>query len=234
MLSPTAVRGLKQNQETVCGEGVFTTFIFWKKSIMDLPPRPTMREFVLREEGGTQPALEEGEEILATVDGVVLAFDPEIAEGKGAVIVTSSRICWIADTSDKAYEFDVPYITLHAISRDPSTYPTPCIYCQLGEEDLRETFFAPSEEQSLQIIFDAFSRAAELNPDPPEPGEQEGDDELFFDEDQARAGSILNHLESVFTVGNGVHVQDMQDEEEEVEEGQFDDPEEDENDHMNT
>ncbi|CAN0449290.1 unnamed protein product, partial [Ascophyllum nodosum] len=27
--------------------------------------------------------------------------------------------------------FDVAYICLHAISKDTSTYPTPCIYCQV-------------------------------------------------------------------------------------------------------
>lgn len=35
----------------------------------------------------------------------------------------------------------------------------------------------------MSALFEAMSRAAMLNPDPPEPGEDEGDDELIFDQD---------------------------------------------------
>ena len=34
-----------------------------------------------------------------------------------------------------AFDFDIPYISLHAISRDTSSFPYPCIYCQLDEDE---------------------------------------------------------------------------------------------------
>lgn len=39
---------------------------------------------------------------------------------------------WLSsEDQSKAFDFDVPYICLHAISKDPGTFPTPCIYCQV-------------------------------------------------------------------------------------------------------
>ncbi|CAN0403072.1 unnamed protein product, partial [Discosporangium mesarthrocarpum] len=117
------------------------------------------------------------------------------------------RVVWL-DEGDRAvaFEFDVPVICLHAISRDQETFPSPCLYCQvlslslyvllcplyckeegLAEEEedvLKEAFFSPEDSEQLQGLFDTFSRAAEMNPDPPEPGQQAGDDELIFNQER--------------------------------------------------
>ena len=76
---------------------------------------------------------------------------------------------------------------------------------------VKEAFFAPAEgdDGQLQALFDAFSRAAELNPDPPEPGAEDGDDNLIFDEASMAAAmaamgdgerQTLQHLEAILQV----------------------------------
>jgi chloride channel, nucleotide-sensitive, 1A len=178
--------------------------------------RPSMRRFVCCEDDNT-PVLRDGESIdyiLAKVGVAYKDSDPVIEEVQ--LYVTSSRIILIGE--NLAADFDVSYITLHAVTRDPASYPKPCLYCQLDfnvddddddEEEIEallfpksELFLVPENLSDLKDMFDAFSHAALLNPDPPEDGEEEGDDELIYNTaevtlgvEQARA---LDHLESVF------------------------------------
>ena len=175
-----------------------------------------MRRFVCCEDDNT-PVLRDGESIdyrLAKVGVAYKDSNPVIEEVQ--LYVTSSRIILIGETL--AADFDVSYITLHAVTRDPASYPKPCLYCQLDfsvdddDDDEEETeallfpkselFLVPENLSDLKDMFDAFSHAALLNPDPPEDGEEEGDDELIYNTaevtlgvEQARA---LEHLESVF------------------------------------
>lgn len=55
----------------------------------------------------------------------------------------------------------------------------------MDEEDvLKEAFFSPSDGEgaTLQAMFEAFSEAAELNPEPGQEGEEAmGEGELMFD-----------------------------------------------------
>lgn len=39
-----------------------------------------------------------------------------------------------------------------------------------------------NDNQTVPALFEAMSQAALLNPDPPEPGAEEGDDELIYDQ----------------------------------------------------
>jgi hypothetical protein len=43
------------------------------------------------------------------------------------------RVIWASE--NQAYDFDVPYIILHAITHDPASFPRPCLYCQFDIED---------------------------------------------------------------------------------------------------
>jgi len=70
---------------------------------------------------------------------------------------------------------------LHAVSRDKSAWPEPCLYCQLRSEDepegiddgegeeepeIPELRFVPEDAGHLQQIFTVFSEMSALNPDP--------------------------------------------------------------------
>lgn len=119
--------------------------------------------------------------------------------GVGELRVTSRRILWDRQTSLAAegalasFSVNVSCIALHAVSRDPDTFPRPCLYAQLLLDDLpsatgqpAELYFAPADPDALTPLFNAFSRAAALNPD------DEDDDE---DEDEDMVG--ISDLETV-------------------------------------
>jgi len=203
-----------------------------------------------------RPVLNEDETFDFELTDVSLYFKPTDSYGPGRIFITNRRIIW---TNDQAvFDFDVPYISLHAVSRDPSSFPLPCLYCQLGlgdddegdheeEEDEfsepSELYLVPKDESTLITLFEAFSRAALLNPDPVEEGDELDDDDggdLIYNIDEVQLGAeqarMLDHLESVFTFPatseygggggdpllvdvNGVHV---------VDEAQFDDADEEE------
>jgi hypothetical protein len=54
-------------------------------------------------------------------------------EGVGALRVSSRRVVWegAAAGGQARFEAAVPTVTLHAISKDPSSFPKPCLYCQV-------------------------------------------------------------------------------------------------------
>ena len=53
------------------------------------------------------------------------------------------RVIWAS--AEQAYDFDVPYIVLHAVTHDPSSFPRPCLYCQLDVEEGDEEADTPTE-----------------------------------------------------------------------------------------
>lgn len=89
-------------------------------------------------------------------------------EGRGLLQVTSKRLIWKEQGSEteagaqgKVYEVDIPCITLHAISKDPSSFPKPCLYCQVcvsleirygGEVDEAENPLPPSPTSTIAHI----------------------------------------------------------------------------------
>jgi hypothetical protein len=190
------------------------------------------------------PELWEDETIDYTLDDVEINFSAEKPPvGTGKLFITSKRVIWLGK-GDEAYDFDVPYIVLHAVTRDADSYPKPCIYCQLdceeaeGDEDdeeeepgevLDEMFLVPSNEEHLTAMFNALSAAALNNPDPAEDWEQEGDDELIYNAEEVELGAeqarTLEHLESVFNIpeGYGMEGDDEDEGEGEYEEGEADD-----------
>ncbi len=52
----------------------------------------------------------------------------ENPEGRGTLRISSQRLVWVGATR---FEAAVPAVTLHAISKDPSSFPKPCLYCQV-------------------------------------------------------------------------------------------------------
>jgi hypothetical protein len=50
------------------------------------------------------------------------------------------------------FDFDVPFIILHAITHDSESFPKPCLYCQLDEEEdsPSEMFLVPPQEADCE------------------------------------------------------------------------------------
>jgi len=94
-------------------------------------------------------------------------------------------------------------VSLHAISRDPEAYTSPCIYAQIDTEDedgdqsegsdtedngplvlskVTEMRLVPSDSNQLDTLFEIFCQCAELNPEPVE--EEEEAHNWIFSADQ--------------------------------------------------
>ncbi|KAM0876271.1 hypothetical protein ACQ4PT_036250 [Festuca glaucescens] len=129
-----------------------------------------------------------GEELVRVQRASALALGGLAPEPPGTVFITTRRVIWVSDTDrTKGYAVDFVAVSLHAVSRDPEAYPSPCIYTQIetevgsdeesdesdseanGAVDLSkvtEMRITPSDPDQLDQLFEAFSHSAELNPDP--------------------------------------------------------------------
>ena len=188
--------------------------------------RPCLRRFVERNEDGL-PMLRDDENLITQFSNIEFSFAALNPNGIGQLYVTTERIIWLSTT--ESFDFDVRYIMLHAVSKDESTYPKPCIYCQLDvecvedvddkdeESEPSECFFAPQEPEDLMTIFDTFSQTAQLNPDPEEEEEfgdgmiQYGNDDFIYNEEEVMNGAQQAKLvdwESKFTCPTNNQFQD--------------------------
>ncbi|CAN7046149.1 hypothetical protein IGI04_008558 [Brassica rapa subsp. trilocularis] len=168
-----------------------------------------LREFALRTGDGS-PALDEsnGEELMHVEPSVAVALGNRSLESPGTLYITSRKLIWLSDADvAKGYAVDFLSISLHAVSRDPETYSSPCIYTQIevvededDDEDetesngvldlskIREMRLVPSDSTQLDTLFDVFCECAELNPDPVEEEEEESGHNWVFSADQMVVG----------------------------------------------
>ncbi|KAJ6822656.1 chloride conductance regulatory protein ICln-like [Iris pallida] len=148
-------------------------------------------------DGAGQPRLDSdaGEELMHVQPSVAVALGRRPPESPGTLYISTKRVIWLSDTNkSRGYAVDFLSISLHAVSRDPEAYPTPCIYTQVETEDdggsesegsdsdgtedvmlskISEMRLMPSDPSQLETLFDIFCRCAELNPEPNEDGEEE-------------------------------------------------------------
>lgn len=212
---------------------------------MMMTQKPGSRCLVECDEAGG-PKLWDNETLDYQLNKCEISFNATTgALGVGKLYITSKRLIWLGDSVDNAYDYDIPYIGLHALSRDEQSYPKPCIYCQFdidedeaayddvegdeeeGDEDEQQTemFLIPESEEDLMKLFNALSHAAMLNPDPEEEGDElEGDfiydlSEVQLGAEQARA---LDHLESVFHLPGDEEMDEGEEEEEQYDDAEGD------------
>ncbi|GJN08469.1 hypothetical protein PR202_ga26391 [Eleusine coracana subsp. coracana] len=126
-----------------------------------------------------------GEELVRVDRAASVALGSRAPEPPGTLFVTTSEA-----EKGKGFAVDFLDITLHAVSRDLEAYPSPCIYTQIetevdtdeedGESDpgangelelsrvfeMRIILAHPSQQLSVDELFDVFCHCAELNPDP--------------------------------------------------------------------
>jgi hypothetical protein len=77
--------------------------------------RPSYRRFIEFEDDNTTPALRDEEEVLYRLEDVEVAFVKENPlEERMNVFITNMRFLLIGEKFQ--YDFDIPYITLHAVT----------------------------------------------------------------------------------------------------------------------
>ncbi|XP_043188877.1 methylosome subunit pICln-like [Amphibalanus amphitrite] len=166
------------------------------------------------------------------------------ALGSGTLYIAESRVAW-AGTDGQGFSLEYPHIMLHAVSRDTSAFPHPCLYLMVdakigpqaddaasdgsggsSDEDaasgssVTEVRFVPSDGGSLDALFHAMSECQSLHPDPNDSVSADEDD-YFVGGDCDAEGDGDDDESGPMSNGGGAG-----DSGEPMETGQFDDPEE--------
>ncbi|KAL3837910.1 hypothetical protein ACJIZ3_022501 [Penstemon smallii] len=156
-----------------------------------------------------QPVLDSGnnEELMFVQSGVSIVLGNGLPEFPGTLYISNKQIVWLSDTDrEKGYAVDFVSVSLHAVSRDPESDSSPCIYTQIetGADDdemedsdsesneilnlskINEMRLVPSDPNQLDTLFATLCQCAELNPDPVEAfqGEEEVGHNWVFSADQ--------------------------------------------------
>lgn len=85
-------------------------------------------------EGAGQPVLNAdiGEELMHVQPGVSIVLGSRPPESPGTLYITTKQLVWLSDVDrTRGYAVDFFSLSLHAVSRDPEAYPSPCIYTQV-------------------------------------------------------------------------------------------------------
>ncbi|KAK7854872.1 chloride conductance regulatory protein icln [Quercus suber] len=120
-----------------------------------------LREFTERVgDGAGEPVLDSdnGEELMHVQHSVAIVLGNRVPVSPGTLYISTKQVVWLSDVDKtKGYAVDFLSLSLHAVSRDPEAYPSPCIYTQY----------------LVDTLFDIFCECAELNPEPIEGDEEE-------------------------------------------------------------
>ncbi|KAL4574873.1 hypothetical protein LXL04_021713 [Taraxacum kok-saghyz] len=168
-----------------------------------------LRVFTERSDDGAAgtPVLDtaNGEELMHVQPAVAIALGNRPPESPGTLYISTKKVVWLSDTErTKGYAVDFLSVSLHAVSRDPEAFSSPCIYTQIdtGDEDeesessdsdsnepldlskITEMRLVPSDHTQLDALFDIFCECAELNPELVEENENEPEHNWIFSADQ--------------------------------------------------
>ncbi|OQV20451.1 hypothetical protein BV898_05496 [Hypsibius exemplaris] len=158
------------------------------------------------------------------VVGILLAQNNVTAKnrtesyGPGRLFVTEECVYWISP-EQKGFVLSYLEISLHAISKDPSSFPEECIYVLLDsnegqsssdDEEMevenagsvngngngmsggaaeRELCFVPEDKSALDAIFQAMANGQALHPDPADVDSEDGEED---DADEGMDGEVLD------------------------------------------
>ncbi|XP_071086668.1 methylosome subunit pICln-like [Haliotis cracherodii] len=158
------------------------------------------------------------ENTVANIDGSTL--------GNGTLYVAESRLSWMGENG-RGFSLEYPAISLHAVSRDTSSFPQECLYLMVegklsgeaqdgsseGEEEddppIGEVRFVPSDRGTLDAMFLAMNDCQALHPDPQDSdSEADGDEDFFTGEEgegqlTEQGEATLQHLDNLLQVGQG-------------------------------
>ncbi|XVF53973.1 hypothetical protein PTKIN_Ptkin05aG0143600 [Pterospermum kingtungense] len=175
-----------------------------------------LRQFTERSSssnGGGELVLDtdNGEELVHVQPSVSIALGNRAPESPGTLYITTKQVVWLSDVDRaKGYAVDFLSLSLHAVSRDPEAYHSPCIYTQIETKDdddesesegsdsecnevldlskVTEMRLIPSDASYLDTLFQIFCECAELNPEPIERREEEHNWVFSADQLEEEAG----------------------------------------------
>ena len=96
--------------------------------------RPSFRRFCSLDENGKPHLIlldDFSEELFCHFENIEFSFSEKSSEGIGDLYFTSGRIIWVEKKIDgqkenvKSFDFDVPFIILHALTHDLNIFNKP-------------------------------------------------------------------------------------------------------------
>ncbi|XP_065871051.1 chloride conductance regulatory protein ICln [Euphorbia lathyris] len=186
-----------------------------------------LRQFSQRiGEGAGEPVLDtfNGEELMHVEANVAIAIGNHSPDSPGTLYISTKKLVWLSDVDrEKGYAVDFLSISLHAISRDPEAYPSPCIYAQIDTETdepdsedsdsesneivdlshVTEMRVIPSDPSQLDTLFQIFCECAELNPEPVDEADEE-EHNWIFSADQMVADDAADDEDSEWLISQNL------------------------------
>jgi len=163
------------------------------------------------------------------------AYEHGIGLGVGTLYISKSVLVWIS-TNGQGFALQYPTISMHAISRNTSGFPHPCIYMVVetpkergsdggehngstqeesdeddDDEQSTEIRFVPSNITSLDTMYHALSECQALHPDENDSFSDEEEDEEEAGDDAANEVPVAESDEQIILRMRGIR----QDEDEE-------------------
>ncbi|XP_033103725.1 methylosome subunit pICln-like [Anneissia japonica] len=170
----------------------------------------------------------------------------DLNKGPGTLYVTESCVLW-RNEGGVGFQLEYPDISLHAISRDVSTFPHECVYLMINspnqepddglededdeentndDSEISEIRFVPRDKESLMTIFHAMADCQALHPDEEDADSDDADPGFYEDADEvelnAEGQAVLSRLQFQPPSGGG-DAQANGHVEEAMDTGQFDD-----------
>ncbi|KAB5525373.1 hypothetical protein DKX38_023122 [Salix brachista] len=94
-----------------------------------------LRQFTERRgDGAGEPLIdnENGEDLMYVQPGVSIVIGNRSPESQGTVYISTKKVVWLSDVDrTKGYSVDFLSLSLHAVSREPEAYSSPCIHTQI-------------------------------------------------------------------------------------------------------
>lgn len=148
--------------------------------------------------------------------------------GTGTLYITEGCVRWIGGDG-QGLTLHYPSISLHAISRDTSSFPHECLYLMVDSDEEAhdeggsdseeeqggpyEVRFVPQDKGTLDLLYKSMCDCQKLHPDPQD--DAPGDDDYYGDEDDAEnltpeGDAQLQRLENIFLQDNNMTEQEPQ------------------------
>jgi len=153
------------------------------------------------------PTLAEDEQTKLVVPSVNAWFGDK-TQGTGFLYVTTKNVIWLPPLPQDGFSINFQFISIHAVSRDTTSFYSPCLYCQLDmdEADIAEDnfhelrFVPPNTQEQLELLYNVFSECAALNPDLSEEGDEDG----FFWNGDPENDAMADQLEMQLQMQQGM------------------------------
>ncbi|XP_071949494.1 methylosome subunit pICln-like [Antedon mediterranea] len=148
----------------------------------------------------------------------------ESNKGNGTLYVTESSVLWMNE-ANIGFHLEYPNISLHAVSRDVSTFPHECLYLMINttnlepddgledsEDSISEIRFVPQDKDSLMTMFNALADCQSLHPDEDDIDSDDADPGFYEDADEvqlnAEGQAVLARLQMNQTQSGGGDAQE--------------------------